>query len=400
MEHMGTIDQTIFQLIRASLFTDETVDLMDWDAVFAEMKAQAIATLPGEWLKRHCASDVSSWRTFCIMQYGRWVRVMHEQDQLLQLFARHDIPCVVIKGSASAMAYPNPALRTMGDVDILVKRADLDRAAMVMEQDGFRLCLEKDSSIHHYSYIKGDVVFELHHRLSVIRESDERLLSLFENGIDQRVYAESNGYRFPVLPEVLNGLSLMFHINHHLREGLGLRQIIDWMMYVNARSDEERNELGSLLRETGMEKLALTVTVLCQRYLGLRRIVEDDGNNLCEKLLAYIMEKGNFGRKAGIEGKIASFSLTTKGPKSFFRRLQDNGMYRWKAAQKHTILRPFAWIYQLFWIIGELFKNMKSPARAIAYQMQGLKQRKLIKALGLAIDSSISYKPLPDDMGQ
>ena len=399
MKHLGTIEQTIFQLIRASLFTDEPVDLKNWNAVFTEMKAHAIAALPGEWLKRHRVCGTSPWETFCMLQYCRWVRVMHEQDQLLQLFARHDIPCVVIKGSASAMAYPNPALRTMGDVDILVKRVDFDRAAMIMEKDGFRIIHEKNRRIHHYGYSKNGICFELHQRLSVVRESDERLLSLFEDGIDQRVYAESNGYRFPVLSTTLNGLVLVFHINHHLREGLGLRQIIDWMMYVNTLSDKEWNELLPFLRETGMEKLALTVMVMCQRHLGLRKIVEDE-DDLCEKLLAYIMDKGNFGRKAGIEGKIASFSLTTKGAKNFFRRLQDNGMYHWKAAQKHTILRPFAWIFQLFWITGELFRNKKSPVKAITYQIQGLKQRKLIKTLGLAIDSSISYKPWLDDAGK
>ena len=37
-----------------------------------------------------------------------------------QLFENNNIPLVILKGTAAAMYYPKPQLRTMGDIDFLV----------------------------------------------------------------------------------------------------------------------------------------------------------------------------------------------------------------------------------------------------------------------------------------
>ena len=86
------------------------------------------------------------------------------------------------------------------------------------------------------------------------------------------------------------------------------------------------------------------MTVLCQRYLGLPQIIEDDSSLPVDELLAYIMEKGNFGHKLPtVEASIDFY--TNAGTVTFFKQLQAGGMSRWKAAQKYKIFRPFAWIY-------------------------------------------------------
>ena len=144
-----------------------------------------------------------------------------------------------------------------------------------------------------------------------------------------------------------------------------------------------------LLRKTGLEKLALTVTAMCQEYLRLRTIVEDTSGYPCEELMEYIMEKGNMGRKAGILGRTASFSLSATDVERFFSRLQKGGLCRWKAAREHKALRPFAWLYQAFRIVGVFIKEKISPRQMFREQKKGVRQRELIEALGLKIDRDI-----------
>ncbi len=314
---------------------------------------------------------------------------MYGQNQLLKLLEKNGIPCVIIKGAAAAMAYPHPTLRSMGDVDFLVKRSDFQRTASLLEANGYLLAHEKDDTMHHYAYSKNGVSYELHKRLAIVQESDDSLISLFEKGIDQRELRSIENFTFPVLPYDLNGLVLIFHINQHLRSGLGLRQIIDWMMYVNQLTEEQWNELGRLLKETGMERLAYTVTLMCQRYLGLRTIVENDDTLPCDELLDYIMEKGNFGRKVGERGRIASFILTENSPIKFFKRLQGGGLSNWKAAKEHIVLRPFAWIYQSVRILGILIRKRIKPSDMLSQKDKGIEQRKLIEKLGLNIERDI-----------
>lgn len=142
----------LFDILKASLFTGDDVQIHDWKSVFAEMKEQAVAALPGEWLKTHSVD--SSWNKYCFLQQGQWVRVMHAQSQLLDLLEESNIPSVIIKGAAAAMYYPHPNLRSMGDVDVLVKRKDLDRAAELLEANGYTLTHNKDHVGHHYNYSK------------------------------------------------------------------------------------------------------------------------------------------------------------------------------------------------------------------------------------------------------
>ncbi len=383
-------EQQMLYLIKASLFQDEPVDIPDWEAVFAEMKEQTVAALPGEWLKRHPIPEASLWTAFITAQKAQWIRVMYAQEQLLKLLGENDIPCVIIKGSAAAMSYPYPSLRSMGDVDVLVKRNDFNQTVQLLERSGYTMDHGGDGADNHYGYLRDGVSFEIHRRLAVICEDDDQRLALLEAGIDQRELRETEGFSFPVLPEALNGLVLLFHIDQHLRDGLGLRQIIDWMMYMDQLDPHIwQEELLPLLRDTGTERLALTVTVMCQKYLGLRTIVEEKEDYPCEELMDYILEKGNFGRKAGLEGQTASFALSASDSRHLFRRLQAGGMIRWKAAQRHKILRPFAWLYQTFRILGIFRKNGIKPGEVVELQRKGVGQRELIEALGLSVDRTI-----------
>ena len=381
----------LFDLIKASLFTNDPVHLSDWEFTFNEMKDQSIAAIPGEWIKTHPVDP--EWRRFCLLQQSQWVRVMYAQEEIIRLLEENKIPSVIIKGTAAAIYYPYPILRTMGDVDLLVKRADMERAAELLEANGFTLIHEKRIDFHHYSYKKNDITIELHRRLGVVDNEDEELLKLFEDGIDHRIWQViEEKYQFPMLVPLLNGLVLIFHINQHLRVGLGLRQIIDWMMYVNQLSTAQWSELRVLLKRVGMEKLALTVTRMCREYLGLTPCFlgcETVDPRVCDELMAYILENGNFGRKVGADGKISLFSFFSTEHGSVFYRLQTGGLCQWDAAKKYPILRPFAWIYQAGRIMVFLIHNKIGLKKLREQKANGKKQRKLIEALGLHVDRTI-----------
>ena len=382
----------MFQLLKASLFTGVALPLAEWQDVFTEMEAQTVASLPGAWLEKHPIPGAEAWTSYCAAMQGQWLRVMLGQQELTDLLEQNQISFVILKGSAAAMYYPEPSLRSMGDVDFLVKRSDVEKAAALLESNGYILAEEKKAENHHYSYKKDNITYELHRKIPLVEDSDEKLLLLFETGIDQRTWHETEGFLFPVLPPLLNGMVLICHINQHLRSGLGLRQIIDWMMYMLSLSVEEREALQPLLREIGMERLALTVTAMCQQYLGLPKIVEEDTSYPTDKLMNHILEKGNFGVKAVTTDRIALVSLLSTTKVSFFKRLQEGGLDRWKAARKHRALRPFAWIYQSFRILGLLVKNRITPKEFQVQLQHGAEQFLLMKELGLQADRQIRHE--------
>ena len=175
----------------------------------------------------------------------------------------------------------------------------------------------------------------------------------------KREYREISGYRIPMLPAIENGLVLLGHINQHLKDfNLGLRQIIDWEMYVNKALDQKvwSKSFVPLADKLGLKELAVNVTNMCVQYLGLTNscnITSDLKVDTSNELINVLFETGNFSCKKNqsvkknIESSISSglYSIKKKG---FFSYIQDLGLQRWKTCQKHPILKPFAWIYGLF----------------------------------------------------
>ena len=261
--------KSMFLLINESLFLEGqalSCNTSDWDwlSIYKELCVQCIEALPYKFLKEDVVSDeklCTEWKKRCLAQFAHWGQIMHGQQKLLQLLDENHIDCVILKGSAAALSYPQPTLRAMGDVDFLVRREDYEKTADLLEQNGFQLAHEKIAKVHHYEYIKDGISYELHKRMAIVRESDEELNALFDDGITNREIRQEGKYLFPVLPVDLNGLVLLFHINQHLRSGLGLRHIIDWMMYVDKNGIES---VLPLIRKTEMEKFAFTVTAMCQ----------------------------------------------------------------------------------------------------------------------------------------
>ena len=158
-------------------------------------------------------------------------------------------------------------------------------------------------------------------------------------------------------------------------------------------SDEEWEALVPLLRETGVEKLAVTVNALCERHLGPQRCLPGTDAvdpAVCDALLDHVIEKGNFGRKADVDGRMSAFVLTAPGTGGYFKRLQSGGLSHWKAAKRYRVLRPFAWLYQIGRILVILVKNRKSPKDILKQRKHGAEQLRLLEELGLQPDKTIS----------
>ncbi len=91
-------------------------------------------------------------------------------------FERAGIPVIVLKGAALGPAlYGDPALRTMGDVDLLVRREQQDAAGRVLLARGYVADLAWGSEAwyqarhHHLAPLRaadGSLIVELHHTIA------------------------------------------------------------------------------------------------------------------------------------------------------------------------------------------------------------------------------------------
>lgn len=385
--------ELVYKVLQASLFRKEISfpEDTDWNAVYQEMEHHRIIPMAGIWLNTSPvpAQLKNDWIVYIFNRVRRWKAIMENQHYLIYLLKEDGISIAIMKGSAVGVCFPMPEHRPAGDIDFLVAPEDFDRAAELLEKDGFVL-IEK--APYHWEYEKNGVSFEMHHFPSGMEADDTYLMGLFQEGLKNLEMKQYRGYEFSSLPVLQNGLVLLLHIVHHLHSGMGLRQICDWMMYAHTYLDDDYyyREMQPVLQKANLETLAKMVTKACQMHLGLRKDItwcNDIDDSYCNELIEYVMDSGNFGRKKDDETKSEAIFTTRlqyykKNPLMYFKGLQENGKKEWKLLEKAPFFTPFAWAYKIFSSIKKLFKVWKQGDMA-AEMKEADKREHLFSALDL-----------------
>ena len=302
------------------------------------------------------------------------VQIMWAQQELVNIL--QGIPFLVIKGSCAAIYYPEPLRRTLGDIDVLVPPKHFMKAYRALEEAGYRTDDPIDGDDRHAHFTRNHVLVELHRRYAILQTKEQE--QMLDQWLYQAVPVEGHigKYSFPMPDEQLNGLVLLTHINQHLEEGLGLRHLVDWVMYVkHCMPDEKWVAFKEKSDQLGLTIMAKVVAKFGQMYLGINedyRWCSDANESTVERLLDYIFEWGNFGHKDGHNNLAVMIMSHGRGVKGFFKNLQRQGTSNWRRLKKQPYMRPVAWVYQLGRYIKfglketrlrDFFKNYRASKR-------------------------------------
>ena len=362
-----------------------------YSVLHERLKSHTLALLPAALLNSAEMPEAlrQQWQKELFTQKLRFGQYLIHQEAVLHLFAQAGIPCVVLKGTVSASYYPEPAYRAMGDIDLLVRPRDRESAVRLLKENGFRASGYQDAI--EQGFRKGYVPLELHIGICPEGQYADTINTLLLNHFDEMESKELYDFVFPCMTEMCNGLVLLEHMHHHLRDHLGFRQVIDWMMYVDAHLDDKawNANIRGLFAQCGLERFAIVITAMCQRYFGLRTEGISWPQNadaaLCEELFDHIHAMGNFGNQLEANQKSAAGMLRDRSLLCVLKDLQKVGLDNWELCRAHPWLRPFAWLYQIFLylyrIITERY-NM-SILLVIKERRRFRKTMELMKKLGL-----------------
>ena len=372
---MDICEIEILNLIKQSLW-HQGVAFVDED-VYKEAQAHSLIALPAAILSQLDMPEElrQTWKMEIYQQIANNINYRHFQLQLPVT-----VPYVILKGTEAAKYYPNPLYRTMGDIDIMPRREDFKAVCDSLLQNGYYEITSEEELVRkrHREFSNNDIEVEVHAYYA--HKNDPEKAKILDNLIIDHIDTSHE------LPDLVNGIVLLEHINHHMESGLGLRQIIDWMMYVNqCLSDEKWPEFQRLAEKAGLNNLAIVTTRTCELFLGLpkRNWCAGADWRVCKRLMEYILANGNFGRKQEEGSRVsARFLSSTRTLKGMFQFLQGRGIENWTVAQKHPILRPFAWLYQ-----------------ASRYLLKGLRRRNTVVKLKEEYENSKKRNELFDALG-
>lgn len=358
MRNLTKTESTLLSLVSNALFDTpfEFDDNVDWNLVEKEANEQAVFSLA---FNRHI-------NTIPIEQIKQKV-VVHIKNNLSvnvnhiythKLMTSNNIPYVILKGCASAYYYPEPIYRIMGDVDFLVPVEYFEQAKELLISEGF--VPNPENHICHISFKKADKCIELHFKPSGMPEgkAGEIVGKYFENVFNTAVEAKIDEGKIMLPDGFHHGLVLLLHTCHHLTgEGIGLRHLCDWAVFVNTFSNDEFEAIfKEKLSVVGLWRFAQLLTQLSIKYLGMPEktwAMENVDDDLLKEMICDIFSGGNFGVKDSSRKK-ETIVISNRGKdgvgnnsmlKSFVKNINNIVYLKWPISTKLKIILPFGWLF-------------------------------------------------------
>ena len=379
---MNRTEQNLLQALQKSLWEADIAipDDTDWDAVIEEARRQAVLSVVIAAAPKQIQDQRKSQASIGTAVF---IRNLHYQNQLYLLLKENGIPMVILKGTAAAVYYDKPYQRTMGDIDFLVPREYFDSAKEILAQNGYTI--EEDPRYQrHIDVLIDQICFEMHRYFSDENVNIEKYVI---EGLKNIELYSIYGIEFPALPKLANGLVLLAHLVHHMQDGLGLRQIIDWMLYVDKELNDSfwEESFGAAARDTGLETVAIVATEMCRMYLGLKADInwcKTADPQTCTELLENVFLSGNFNTKQGT-GSLVETTVTNLKRQGFFSYLQTAGEHNWKAYHRHRWLKPFCRFYQIGRYARQGLRTKRSGKQILQDIERGNKRIELLKKLNI-----------------
>ena len=400
MEQLNRENQALLHLLRNSFWLEQNTipEDVNWEVLDDLAKKQAVLPIVYDGAVKAGVKlpDAvrQSWKAQVLRGVIKNELLMQAQDQLVQRFADAAIPVVVLKGSGVARYYPQPDLRRLGDIDILVRKQDLDVAQKLITELGYRE-YEAEHDFH-IGYSRENAYVELHYHVTSLPDSPGGLVAqdLVSHFLDAPQQVTVGGHAFPVLQEMHQALSLLLHmIRHMFQEGIGLRQLCDWMVFVNANADSVAERILPVLMQCGLAEYAKAATKSCVRFLGLQEEhlvwCGDVCEETCQLFIDAVFRGGNMGR-ADQDGMGSLFtdakSMGNKRSTSLFAmisKLNALTYMHFPFVKRWKVLLPFFWVFlPVRYLVRAMFglRPKKSVVRVVA---SAKKQRDLYEGLKL-----------------
>ncbi len=329
---------------------------LDWDKLFYSASKHKMSHLFYEVLKRSEISVPEDVEKKFFKSYKSALKKSAvfdaESEYISEAFSNNKISFLALKGAVIKNFYPDPTMRTMSDLDILLSENDRKKAKEIMLSAGYEITL--DNVTHEDVFIKPPFMnIELHYspvpadqpEYSYYKEKISQLL----NHDNPRFYEDQ--YIF-----------LIVHTAKHFRNGgIGVRAIAD-IFFFNKHNFSDRNYVENELKKLSLSDFENQMKNLSEMWFA--DSIENDDLKLIGN---YILGSGAFGLNKQLT--LSNKNVKNGNKNSFiFSRLfpsKNKMVSAYPLLKKIPILLPVFWIVRIFNAV--LFKKdkLKSDLKSV-----------------------------------
>lgn len=218
-----------------------------------------------------------------------------EIELIIEKLNRAKVPHAFVKGFVVKNYYPVKEMRTMGDIDFLIKSEDREKTHQLMLELGYEAGHTEGEV---WDYTLGTVHLEVHTQI---------MYHNITNGVDyvsyfadtwSHVRQKSNGYTYE-LTEEYHFLFLLVHMAKHFDgTGCGIRMIMDIAIYLIHFKDRlDWNYIKGEIKRLDLVLFSNNIFILCNLWFGVELAEELPrlDESFYKELSHYILSAGTFG---------------------------------------------------------------------------------------------------------
>ena len=322
---------------------------------------------------------------------------------LIHRFEEKGIPVVYIKGAAYRDYYPEPALRSMGDIDIVIRPEDRKKTDQILKKEmGFDCSVDNHAV---WTYWKDKLYIEVH---------DHMFYENLANKVDYKGYFDhvwehchnasvfnTESLNLYVPDEDFHFLYLMAHTAKHvLNNGSGFRAYLDMVLMVKACEDRLNwNHITEELEKLKLLTFTRTCFSCCEKWFGVEMPLhlEQMDEGLFEAITEKTFKDGAFGLE-NLENKPAAaakdikrsdspyfFAAVKRGFSKLFPPYRDMQLVPWYSwVDGKPWLLPAAWVYRWAYCGAKKLKHsVKLISEPFAKKKEVQERQDLMKEWGL-----------------
>ena len=278
-------------------------------------------------------------------------------EQILKRFEQEGIKCLPLKGIILRHLYPQPYMRSMSDLDILIDNKRLKETRKIMPELGFEAWRYDE---HHDIYsIKPCVNVELH-KLLIVGEMED----YFQIGFERAHIKEGASFIYEMSLEDFY-IHVLGHMAYHFAHGgVGIRLVLDVRVYLDKYGDMmDREYINQELEKAGLYTFAQHAEKLSEIWFK-----GNESNDFYDELGAYIVQSGYLGSQKHreilevVKQSGENVNVMSRG-KAVFEAIFPP--YK-TMTFLYPILKHMPWLYPFTWVarwITVFTKRRKNIAR-------------------------------------
>lgn len=258
------------------------------------------------------------------------ILVTNELKQFVEKIEQTGKDYVIVKGQIIGSLYPHPESRMSGDVDFFFpdKRYRENRNLLMTLFDAD---LPAEAPHKEVGFDINGIHFELHQNLALLSNPlhNYRWKKYLDAAVKDDYHVVVDGMKVKTLSPTTNVVYTFYHLfNHFIKEGIGLRQLVDLAVMLYAYHEEiDRSKLEGMLRKLGLYRVFKTFGSILIDDIGLAETyfpfkLEEKDRKKAEMILADVLYKGNFAQSVR-ENHISGIRYKSETFRLMFHQIRD-----------------------------------------------------------------------------